>query len=138
MTARGFVLFVLYFSHLELNICRMHMESSRLGRILSCVRHSPWGWVRSGMASQCAFRSKSGEEEGSLGTNTYTSFVCLWWGRRGTCNLESSCLPLGDLGGQESFIWQHLPCCSPLVPFEGMGPRRQYPFAHSAHLLSGF
>lgn len=51
MTVRGFVLFVLYFLYLELNICRMYMEFSRLGRILSCVRYSFWGWVRLGVVS---------------------------------------------------------------------------------------
>lgn len=108
-----------------------------LGSILSCTRHSLWAWVRSGVASPETSRSQSYDKEETR--YEYMYFFCMCGGGEGYLQ-PKELIPASRRGRHRAGILQlaSRPCCGPLVPFRGVGPRRPHPFTHSAHVLSGF
>lgn len=109
--------------YLELNICGMPewTQDHGLGRILSCTRHNPWGWVRSGVASPDASGNQS-DEEATLGINTYT-VVCVWWGQEDTWPvvivglLQST--RVWAQGGHIYSLVNHIPWVASKYPHDG-------------------
>lgn len=76
--------------------CLNESSDLGLGRILSCNRHSPWGWVRS-----VASRSQSGKEEETMSMNTYIYLVCVMGGVLATWN-SHACLQEVQVGKNAS------------------------------------